>query len=239
MMTMIKFVCFLSLLCPVFGQGVMDPEQLENSRKLEGVEAANAYLELFQVETMTSDQLVKLGDAYYKNGRPIQALNVFMEAEKLDAESALVKERLKIAKERVQQKNKLLESFAQKEKETQNVEFLQRRCAVLFHLGYKRDAIELLSGGEETYGSSPIILGMLNSFKAGYNVDMRILRISLDEFKTALNGKDQKEALRALGAFIFFSEGRMNLEKLLGDLKATFGDSLNYEHIKAVGNLIV
>lgn len=224
------FLLFSSVAMAQFG----DPAKMRDARRAEAKQASLIYQNLFLGKGQYAEQIASLAREYASFGRPIQAQALFKHASGLEGAPAYVEQGLAEINDKLADKNKLIQDYVQKEKETKDVVYVCKRAAVVFHLGFHDDAIGLLQQAIDTYGASQQPSHLLQGFRMGKGLDINVLRATLNDFRAALAAKDKEAAVKNVGEFLAFSNGLANSDKLVNDLKTTFGDQLDYSQITKV-----
>ncbi len=192
-------------------------------RREDAKPAIAIYLDLFKKGANVED-LDKLGLAYMEQRKPIQAAAIFEQALKLDANAVDLKTHRDAAQEDVDQKNAKLAELEEREKVERSAALVCGRAAILFHMGFLGDAIDLLSDAQGKYPTDQDVPGLLGTFKMGVAVDTIVVKMVLQEFEAAIQANDQDKALAALASYHFYSLGTGDPSKLVARIAATFGD---------------
>lgn len=182
------------------------------------------YLELFK-NGVNAEGLDKLGLAYMDQRKPIQAAAIFEHALSLDPNFKDLKTHSDAAKQEVDQKNAKMAELEDRERLEKSPARACGRAAILFHLGFLGDAVDVLDDARKAYPLDQDVPGLLATFKMGIAVDTIVVKMVLQDFDAALQARDEDKALSALAAYHFYSLGTGDASKLVERISTTFGDA--------------
>jgi len=232
-----KTLCFTLLCSALLCAAQTDPalEQIakqRDARRIEARDAVAVYMDLFKKGPSAAD-LARLGDEYLKMSKPIQAIEQYSRALELQADLAPAVKGRETATRDLEEKNALIEKFQAQEEQENKPEFVCRRAAVLFHLGYMGDAVDIIHEAEKRFVGNDELLGLEATFKAGIAVDTIVVKSVLRDFYQAIASKEADKALTNLAEYQFFSLGTGNPGKLIQLVGETFPDQCDPNKIKA------
>jgi len=202
------------------------------TRRSEAKPIVKAYLPLFQDGT-TADGLAVLGEEYFKISKPIQAVEIFIRALALQADHAGAMNGKAKATKNLESKNARIAKLQVMEEKAGNAQHACSRAAILFHLGYMGDALDVLKDANNRYRNNGEILALEHTLKGGIAIETMVVRAVLKDFRQNLTEKKLTAALNNLAEYHVFSLGTGNTRKLLKELTDTFPTELDSAKVKA------
>lgn len=233
-----SFMCLVMLL-PMFAMAQQGDPRLEalarqrDNRRDEAKPIVAVYLDLF-AKGAYADGMASLGREYLKLSKPIQAGEIFEQALALQKDHADALAGKQTAAKDLEHKNNMIAKYQALEEKEKKPKHVCSRAAVLFHLGYMGDAIDVLHEAESRFKNSDEIKGLEATFKGGIAVDRIVVKSVLRDYSVALTEKKLDQALFHLAEFQFFSLGTGNLDNLLQKMGNAFGKDADLPKIKAV-----
>ena len=179
-----------------------------------------------------ADLYAGLGNLFFDEDRPIQALFYFDLAQSLKPENSVIKE----------DRNRVLQHLEHLEKkfETYNTELLKGQdlsrfnsmATIKFHMGYHNEAFGILNNALSMFGEDQRISSLVSTFKQGLDVQARVLAKLRGNYDQALGAADYKKALEYFGEMVFFSLGHPKVIPILGDLQKAAPALVNQESLE-------
>ena len=229
-------ILVLAMAPSVMGQFAPPEQDIDKQRDLlrrESEAPGRTYAKLFQ-KGRDPALLASLGEHYMKISKPVQARTHFKLALDVDPDLAAAKEGYASAESRIQYLDERLKHFQGLREKEKKAMHACSQAAILFHLGYSEDALQILQDASVEMGTDFDIRAMVATIRQGDTVEVAALEALRDSFVAAMDAKDLEGSLTVLGQMIFVSLGKIPPEPYLAALQKNFPQETFDEKVAAI-----
>ena len=200
-------------------------------------EAGKIYSKMM-MEGMNADLLTQLGNEFIKAAKPVQAKRCFDQALKQKSDHPEALKGKTRSEERLAFLNGRMEEFTKRMTKEQNYQYGCRSAAILFHMGYTDQSLDLLEDLERQFGSVGEIASMERTFAEGNKLRYGLMRQTANEFGRNVQSGKLDPALIKLGELTFLGLGEIPFDPYIDLLKKQFPDKLDGARLKKVLNFL-
>jgi len=236
------FLPVIAILAFQFPGGAGSPQeqmgQQVHDLRDETKDSVPLYIEMFK-NGISAEALSKLGDEFLKYSKPEQAQICFRAALKLKPELDAAKAGLKKSTARTDELFARINEYLEKKTKEKDFKYGCRSSAILFYLGRRQEAQDMLRELAREFGPNGEMAGLLRTFKMGETVQMNTERQLSREFVQAVADKDLDQALERYGHLIFLSLGQVPSDVYIERLKEGFAEKVDVEKVRQTADLLI
>ncbi|CAM2066605.1 hypothetical protein SCOR_14600 [Sulfidibacter corallicola] len=195
--------------------------------------AGEIYFKLMK-EGPAAEQYAALAEIFFDDSQPLPARFYYELAVAKDPENKALQEGLKKIEDRLTYLDQRFKHFTERSKNEKKPNAYGSMAAIKFHMGYRREGVEILQTAINNFGEDPRIAPLIRTFQTQVANDRAIILALNEGVQKSIENGDVDAALKLVGQMIFVSSGHPDIMAVVQSVEKTKPQSIHPETLALI-----